>query len=396
VQKKERRTSPHLRLTSWFRRYPALGVAYREARRRFEGLDNVCGFGIGRKFHERRGVYGPLLQKTGGFCVKVFVYKKRSLKRLRPPERIPTAFVVRLPGKQERTRVLLDVVTVGSPKEAGRLVWAHQENGDERWPTAGFVAPGRVFAYGVDIEAGSEDGEFGGERVQFGTIGAVVRLNDQSCYATSAAHVFVSPFRNEVGAPIGDRCIGVKDRNWVKIPVGSFFPMTIRDERSGSICDVMSFNAGSLPVESDWPPNFQGLARQDAIDKALKSEETCGFAWVERDGATMAVDVDLQAGLDFYAPLVDYQGVQQNLNYGFVWQLRFMGRDKQNRLVQTIFGDSGAPVFLGDARGGGCTLLGFHFLHTEEIGAAYAVSAEMFLRDNFGKPDGPNVDFRFI
>ena len=395
MRKRNKRASPDYHLANWFRRCPALGVAYREARRRFESLNSVCGFGIGRKFDERRGAYGPLPEKTGGFCVKVFVHKKRSLKRLKPRERIPTALVVSVPGKRERTRVLIDVVTVGSPKEAGCLAWAQQENGDARWPTAGLVAPGRLFAYGVDIRADREDGEFGDARVQFGTVGVVVQLNDQTCYATSAAHVFISPCRNKFDAPAGDRCIGVQDRNWVKISENSFFPKNIKEE-SGSICDVMSFNIGRLPVESRWPPNFHGLALQNEIDDALKSEGTCGFVWVERGGATKAVDVDLQASVDFYAPPVDCQGVQRKLNYGFVWQLRFTDEAHQARLVQTEPGDSGASVFLGDPRGGGCTLLGFHFLHTEENGTAYAFPARKFLRDNFGKPEGTNADFHFF
>jgi hypothetical protein len=258
------------------------------------------------------------------------------------------------------------------------------------------VAPGRVFAYGVDTRADREDGEFGEAQVHFGTVGAIVRLNDQTCYATSAAHVFTSPCRNEFDAPAGDRCIGVQNRTWVIIPAGSFFPTTIKDEQSGSICDVMLFKTGRLPIESGWPPSFQGLAPQNAIDEALKSEGTCGFVWVERDGATMAVNVDLQASVDFYAPPVDCQGAQRKLNYGFVWQLRFTGEDQRKRLVQTAPGDSGAPVFLGDAQSGGCTLLGFHFLHTEENGTAYAVPARMFLRDHVGNPDGPNAAFDFV
>lgn len=119
---------------NWLRRYPALRIACVEARRRFNDTEGVCGFGVGRKFCESTGQYGAAPESTGGLCIKVFVRRKK--KTVAWKDHIPAWIDVSTKGTARKTRVLLDVVSIGG--KGRRLpVGILQQSRD--WPEAGRI-----------------------------------------------------------------------------------------------------------------------------------------------------------------------------------------------------------------------------------------------------------------
>jgi hypothetical protein len=372
--------APLRHLEPWFRKYPSLRLAYHEAKRRFGRLKEVYGIGIGRKFSERKGKYGPAPKKTGGFAVKIFVKEKRETHELQPSQRIPRSISVHPKGRSQKTRVLLDVVAAGTAKQEGAL-----QQGSGGWPTAKSIMPGRRFSFGNDV-ASRTSGAFQNGEAELGTTGALIEKNGDY-WATSAGHVFVRTCAGRFNAPRGLRALGVDGNQWTAVPDTSFFPATI--SRRGMIRDAMLFLVPPAFVPSPrvtWPTDFRGeLSTQEDIQAALMSEDSCGFIWVERSGSSVRADIDLQAGVPFFDTAVTCEGSQIAFSYGFVWQMRFM------TAMQTIGGDSGAPVFLNGADGS-LRLLGFHFLAASDQGTAYAVDAKGFLRDVAGEL---NTDYRF-
>ena len=198
-------------LQSWFRKYPALRIAYMEAIRRFQDFPGVCSIGVGRKFKETAGEYGTAPESTGGYCIKVYVKRKR--KDVGKKERIPGWIDVAVEGSR-RTRVLLDVVSMGR-KNSERPFTAKIQTG-RGWPEAGKIAPGRLYAFGRK-SASNTPSEFIVNDVNLGTTGAVIHFHDDNLYGISAGHVFTDPCSSNPERPNGQRALGAKGRAWVEV-----------------------------------------------------------------------------------------------------------------------------------------------------------------------------------
>ena len=185
---KKRRSFAARQLQGWFRTYPALRIAYAEARRRFVGVEGVCGMGVGRKFSESADRYGTAPESTGGLCLKVFVKIKK--KEVSGRERIPAWIDVRVQRTARTTRVLLDVVSVGGTQRGQTGSGLQKGRG---WPQAGRITPGRLFAFGTKAVDEMGDRPFRADEVNLGTTGAVIRFVNDRCYGISAGHVFTDP-----------------------------------------------------------------------------------------------------------------------------------------------------------------------------------------------------------
>lgn len=361
---------------------PILRRGLKEARRRFQHLEGVVGFGIGRKIHERqpaRRRYGSSPKKTGGLCVTVFVEKKQESTNLTRATRIPKAIYVTLPGEKWRSRVLLDVIAAGIPAE--------ETTDRDRIPTATRILPGRRFICGkrpVD----SRMGEF--ERLndfRSGTIGSVIRMGGGGdFFASSASHVFIATCEGERSRPDTDRGIGAEGRTWKRVTPPKFFPPSV--EQGGRVFDAMLFQIPS-DIQPDltaqpWPLGFVGeFATTDDILEATNGDAATGFAWVERSGVNIKIPLKLVNGVTGFEITItcgDGTPSSNPIPYGFVWHLRFNS-------ATTKSGDSGCPIFLRIGEDGSrCRLLGFHFLRSDMN--AWAVDAERFLSDLAGGAPG--------
>ncbi|MFO0795450.1 MAG: hypothetical protein U0586_15465 [Candidatus Brocadiaceae bacterium] len=362
LEKSEERNNyrPGRQINSWLRRYPDLKIAYQTAFHRFIQLPGVCGLGIGRKFKEKEGCYAPLSNAAGGLCIKVFVRKKRNFDTLTRKERIPQYMVVRVPGKG-RVRVLLDVVEVGQPSLSATST--------PNWPTADRIDVGRRFGFGRSTVSENRGTFRDGEKIMIGTVGSLLVMDSgRTHWATSAGHVFIDVSNGDYNSPDGDHALGFHEKQWFKISSDSFLPTNIMKNRH--ITDAMLFKIPGEFVSERilWPHGFNGkIATSEDIDAAIRDENTNGLLWVERNGSAQCLDIDLMVPVDFFSPLVG-----SGMNYGFVWQYRYMGDE------ETIEGDSGSPVFINSAKGNGVRLLGFHFMHNLDLHHGYAVDANSF------------------
>ena len=307
-------------LQSWFRKYPALRTAYLEAIHRFQDLPGVCGIGVGRKFKEALGEYGSAPESTGGYCIKVFVERKQ--KDVGKKERIPGWINVDVGGSGRRTRVLLDVVSVGRKNSEEPLI-AKMQTG-RGWPEIGKITPGRLFAFGRR-SASNTPSEFLASDVNLGTTGALIHFQDDNLYGISAGHVFTDPCSSNPERPKGRRALGAKGRNWHEVEGSDFYPITIRNNEW--IRDVMLFPIPSAlrpsPNEINWPDGFtRELATQEDIDRAVISGSATGFIWVDRKGyRPESIPVDLEAGIPlFRIPVNCFSGVTKLIVYATAWR----------------------------------------------------------------------------
>jgi hypothetical protein len=362
-------------LQSWFGEYPMLRTAYREAIRRFQDLPGVCGIGVGRKFKEALGKYGAAPESTGGYCIKVFVERKR--KDVAKKLRIPGWINVDVADSGRRTRVLLDVVSMGRKNFEGPLTAKIQDG--RGWPEAGKIAPGRLYAFGRK-SASDTPSEFLESDVKLGTTGALIHYQDENLYGISAGHVFTDPCSSNFEHPKGRRALGAKGRIWQEVEGSDFYPPTIRTD--GRIRDVMLFpiplELRPSPNEICWPDGFtRELATQKDIDRAVISESATGFIWVDRKGhRPEPIPVNLEAAIPLLRiPVRCSAGVTKKIVYAMAWPMRF-----SERTSTTLRGDSGAPVFLWTEDNARCRLLGIHFLEIENR-HAYAMDARSFFRE---------------
>src|SRR5690606_24348482 len=357
-------------LQRWFREYPLLRRAFDEAKRRYADLEGVCGIGVGRKFSEKRHTYGPTPDATGGLCIQIAVREKKAAKGR---ERLPKWMMIAPRKGAKRRRVLIDVVTVGTPGLGGAL-----QEGGRSWPSARSILPGRLFAFGKH-EASQVHQPFRSNEVRFGTAGAVIAIGDRH-FAASAGHVFTVPCDDTFDAPAGTRAIGADGRRWVAIREADFSPRTIRP--LGVVYDAVLFEVPSALRASSyaWPDRFLfDFAHAEDVQVATQSEVAEAFVWVEREGhdRPRGLPVDLLATFTQLTIPVDCSGQSIDLAYGRVFKLRFID-DRR-----TIGGDSGAPVFVRAADGSGYRLLGFHFLCWND--SSYAFDARFFFGEVLGR-----------
>jgi hypothetical protein len=368
-----RRPSVMRQLQTWFRRYPALGIAYAQVRQRFQDSADICGVGIGRKFREAVGHYGAAPASTGGLCIKIFVKKKKEVVG---KDRIPARIDVAVPGTSKKQRVLLDVVSIAG-KARQRASAVLQKGRD--WPKAGCISPGRLFAFGKRDTAQMNNRDFDKNDVRLGTTGVAIQYKEGGRrYGISAGHVFTDVGAADPRSPTGIRALGVQGQKWKPVDGADFYPPTVRT--AGWIRDLMLF-----PIPDDfcppasaitWPDGFlRELATQADIERAVLDERPTGFIWVDREGARPeAIPVDLEAACPLLSLPVDCDGTTQWLTYGLAWPLRFVSQQ-----ARTQGGDSGSPVFLWTEDNAKCRLLGMHVLQWE--GHAYAMDARAFFRD---------------
>jgi hypothetical protein len=362
---------------AWLREAPALRLALAEARKRFGHLEDVSGFGLGRKVVESTGAYGATPRRTGGLSVTVYVHGKKPEDELRPEERIPKTLLVQVPGEDTATRVRLDVVAVDRPRrEALRL------EAGRAWPTAGVLTPGRCLACGrADVQPAS--GRFSEtDVVELGTVGALVELAGPRRFAISAGHVFVTTCQGETEAPGGDRAVGVSGKDWSKVSRLAFYPNSLQLGRR--LRDAMLFQVPDALAIRRSPEGFVGkLADVEDVRAAKDSDRAAGFVLVERKREGRRLPVKLPVKLDSGADgleidlICDRHRHIRPMRYGFVWKLRFTKE-------RSMGGDSGAGVYIDSAVDGGPRLLGFHFMRDGEV--SYAVDADTFLRSLVGDP----------
>jgi len=382
---KKRRSFAARQLQGWFRTYPALRIAYAEARRRFVGVEGVCGMGVGRKFSESADRYGTAPESTGGLCLKVFVKIKK--KEVSGRERIPAWIDVRVQRTARTTRVLLDVVSVGGTQRGQTGSGLQKGRG---WPQAGRITPGRLFAFGTKAVDEMGDRPFRADEVNLGTTGAVIRFVNDRCYGISAGHVFTDPSLTVAPRPDGLRALGVSGREWEQVHGSDFFPEQIKTTEW--IRDLMLFPFPASfrpdPSEVTWPDGFlRELATQEDIHRAVLAETATGFIWVDRKGSRPeAIPVDLEAASPLLSLPVDSHGVTQWMTYIATWPLRFLPG-----WPTTEPGDSGSPVFLWTEDNSRCRLLGMHFL--EWRGHAYAMDARAFFSEVLLATPDQNVWF---
>lgn len=351
----------------WRQRYPVLSLAFDEARRRFGTLPGVCGFGIGRKFHESENCYSKNSSSNGGLCIMIFVDNKINSAELPRSHRIPSSITVQVPGKKVRCSVQLDVMAAGKPKLQAEL---HKHE----WPTAGEMNVGRIFSFGYSL-ADEPNGVFERGEAELGTVGAIIKRGQKTFLAVTAAHVFINTCGEDLSAPQGDRKVGVQEKKWLRSPDRSFKPTTLGDSTLLMDAMCMAIIKDILPKRISWPPLFDyQLATYDDIQAAIYANEVGGFVWVERPGMPVeGLRLDLLAGLDEFRPWVC---PDKRSEYGFVWPYRFLDEF-------TIGGDSGAGVFVPAHNKAAVRLLGFHFLCDEDSGRGYAVDARLFFNRTF-------------
>jgi hypothetical protein len=356
-------------LQAWFRRCPALGIAYEQVCQRFGGSPGVCGIGVGRKFSEATGEYLAAPASTGGLCVKIFVTKK---KEVRGKYRIPARLDVSVPGTSARQRVLLDVVSMGAKSRKAKSGGLQQGWG---WPHAGCISPGRRFTFGKRDTAQMNGQQFERNDAVLGTTGAAIRFADNSRFGISAGHVFTDIGAANPCRPQGVRALGVKGQEWKEVQGSEFRPLTIRTAEW--IRDLMLFPIPDTfcpsPDATIWPDGFlQEMATQADIERAVLAKEATGFIWVDRKGPQPEeIPVDLEAGCPRLSLAVDCGDTTKSLTFIMVWPLRLLpGRHT------TELGDSGSPVFLRTTNNTNCRLLGMHVLQLG--GHAYAMDAGSF------------------
>ena len=71
----------------------------------FSQIEEVVGIGIGRRFRESKGRYGPKSSFFGGLCIQVLVRQKRPLKGIPRLERIPKFIALALSPRGKKYRV---------------------------------------------------------------------------------------------------------------------------------------------------------------------------------------------------------------------------------------------------------------------------------------------------
>ncbi|MDF0650267.1 MAG: hypothetical protein P0121_02215 [Nitrospira sp.] len=363
-----------------FSRYPALRQAFQSVCRRYANIQGLCGVGIGRKYCEKIRSYVKPTRRDrdvmGSMSIKLYVRKKLPQSRVSPSEKIPRWIMVRDPLAGRTVRVSLDVMSVGVPRlSQDRTV----ETASSSATGAGFIAPGNQFRCGID-GAQAPSGPVDPQRFISGTCGALIRKLDGITCATSAAHVFLVTCSQEFEIPDKSRrVVGYGGSNWVALPDTSFLPQDIR-LTTDSICDALLFVVPSVlvPGSNAWPPNFlKRLSTAAEIEAARQREDKTGFIWVQRGTIRDRIQIDLHSAIQSFTTSVRCEDREVKFNFGFVWHLILKSGATQK-------GDSGAPVFLELSSTGGCSLLGFHFLHKKGEQTAYAVDARSFLQGLVG------------
>lgn len=360
---------------------PVLALALARARRELLPLTGVCGVGIGRPYSERRRQYWPKSRAWLGLAIRVYVEKKR--RRVAPSARLPSVIEVFDPCSERTVEVPVDVVSaagIGARRSARPRLNAGRE-----WPTAGTLQPGRLFAYGRD-SAAQTPARLDYGRTSLGTLGAMVRMQDQRLFAISAGHVFTRPCADEFRAPSGARAVGAHGATWDRTVPGAFYPATTRV--GARVRDVMAFEPPSSlcgPIGA-WPPGFLGeLATYEDYKAAVLATSTNAFTWVERNGVGVGVPADLEAALSDFQPPLNCGGVAHYVPYTLTWPLRF------TTASTTIGGDSGAGVFVRATDRPGSRLLAFHFMEWGD--KSYAIDARTFFEAVFGGLPGSTFDF---
>lgn len=385
VARAPKRSSMNNQLRRWFRRYPVLRVAYNEACKRFEGAEGVCGIGVGRKFGESAGRYGVAPESTGGLCIKIFVERKK--KKIPKKDYIPSWIEVSVEGARKKTRVLVDVVSVGGKGRKRPVAVLQQGN---NWPQAGKITPGRRFVFGKKKANEMDNRPFRDDEVSLGTTGTVIRYENGSHYGISAGHVFTDACSASAHRPEGIRAMGVAGKTWQRVQGSKFYPLSIRTDKW--IRDLMRFPipASFRPDvgEVTWPDGFlKELATPADIERAVLAETSTGFIWVDRKGPRPeSIPVDLEAGIPLLTLPVDCHGTTKRLTYVMAWPLRFLSSQDT-----TVEGDSGSPVFLWTQDNSKCRLLGMHVL--ELGGHAYAMDASGFFSEVLQANPNENVWF---
>lgn len=365
-----------------FSRYPALRQAFQSVCRRYANIQGLCGIGIGRRYREKTRSYAKPTRRDrdviGSMSIKLYVREKLPQSRVSPSEKIPRWIMVRDPLAGRMVRVPLDVMSVGVPRlSQDRNIGTASTSATG----AGFIAPGNQFHCGID-GAQAPSGPVDPQRFIPGTCGALIRRLDGITFATSAAHVFLVTCSQEFLIPDKSRqVVGYGGSNWVALPDTSFLPQDIRlTTDSISICDALLFVVPSLlvPGSNVWPPNFlKRFSTAAEIEAACQREDVTGFIWVQRGTIRDRIQIDLHSAIQSFTTSVRCGDREVEFNFGFVWHLILKSGATQG-------GDSGAPVFLELSSSGGCSLLGFHFLHNERKQTAYAVDARSFLQGLVG------------
>ena len=357
----------------WRRQHPALAEAYRVVVKGFSQIEEVVGIGIGRRFRESKGRYGPKSSFFGGLCIQVLVRQKRPLKGIPRLERIPKFIALALSPRGKKYRVPVDILTAGAP--------ALQSNGYQHiWPTAGQFNVGRIFAFDRVRQANAQNGQYGAKEAELGTTGALIQTGNKQFAIVSAGHVFVEVCGGNLSAPAGYRRVGVLGPQWWALNPGNLAPDTLQNGAWIMDALCMRIPGATLPQAVSWPPLFdKRLASPDDIKAAIDADEVGGFVWVERAGGQYAgLPIDLQAGLDVFSPEICQSSVT---NYRYVWPYRLIGGVAQ----QTVGGDSGAGIFVPAIdKPGFCRLLAFHFLHDGVALRGYGLDASVFFKRLFG------------
>ncbi|MFZ4575265.1 MAG: hypothetical protein ACOYN0_12755 [Phycisphaerales bacterium] len=365
-------------LTNTLRIDPVVRRALEIAKRRFSAYEGVTGFGIGRAFRESKGTYASETEAGRRMVVKVCVARKKKFKSrgaAAGAQRIPKWVVVPASGKRGARRVRLDVVAVGQ----GKLGSATPHG----WPTAGAVVPGRIFVFG-HTPSNDVTGELASDQVDIGTTGAMITVPSGETYGIAAAHVFTNYCAGHTNMPSVGHPLGTMGKQWRRINAAAIYPPSVTD--GTVVMDAAAFPVPKqlLPGVVAWPSNFKRrLATSHEIHEALSASGKTGFVWVERDGFSERVPIDLAEELK-HLDVTIACGNLAGFTFARCWRSRFTSADT------TQSGDSGAGVYLDTADG--CALLGFHFMEVADQ-TCYAIDAgEFFAKVLQGEP---GVDFQF-
>jgi hypothetical protein len=369
-----------LPMERFFRRHPALRIAFNIARRRFRDYPGVRGIGLGRRYIESEKRYHEGTSPFDGFCIKVLVARKIDIESLPPAMLIPRSIKVTPPGLRKQVEVFIDIVTAGNPRlqfSNGAIFSAYYEHS---WPTGdrNYFEPGRIFTYSINPVNREHSSFSPDDERRLGTIGAVIVGEDARHYAISSAHVFLDYCEGHYEAPSRRHGVGVRYRDWIRLGYGAETPYRIIDNYK-RIFDVMALR---LPKSSHlikevgigWPPNFQGkLADSDDYEVAIRSNYSNAFLWIERNGRSIRLPCDLDSGIN-YLITNSCGSSYPDISYPFAWPTRFLSD------VRPVQGDSGAGLYVPAASGNEVRLLGFHFMYDYKTCMGYSMSARSFFR----------------